>query len=147
MFVQFWLDSDDGVFFPVSATPAPDQSGWWFGRKYKLFRTVFLIFHFSTQWASKCHYKIIVKMLTNVGVCTSHLWDHCQVLALLLQKGSTPTEHTQNYFSTVYIGKVVLDIYMKFSTGSVTLISQDNLSNKKKKQGQGSVVRRPWAGW
>lgn len=39
----------------------------------------------------------------------------------------------RNYFSApVYIGKVVLDIYMKSSTGSVTLISQDNLSERSK---------------
>lgn len=32
---------------------------------------------------------------------------------------------------SVYIGEVVLDIYMKLSTGSVTLTSQDNLSDKQ----------------
>lgn len=43
--------------------------------------------------------------------------------------------------SPVYIGKVGLDIFMKLSKNSVNLISQDNLANKR--QGRGSVVRRP----
>lgn len=43
--------------------------------------------------------------------------------------------------SPVYIGKVGLDIFMKFSENSVTLTSQDNLSNRR--QGRDSVVRRP----
>ena len=39
----------------------------------------------------------------------------------------------RNYFcAPVYIGKVFLDIYMNSNTGSVTLISQDNLSGRSK---------------
>lgn len=81
-------------------------------------------------------------MLTSVSVLSV---SEIIVKSLLYYPRKVPLllNTQKNYFSTVYIGKVVLDIYMKFSTGSVTLTSQDNLSNKKKKQGRGSVVRRP----
>lgn len=89
LFVKFWLDRYDEefiflIFYHLQLLRVVGDVN-----------TGIPIWHlfFFLQWASKSHYKMIVKIIMLVSVLP--LWDHCQVLALISQKGPSGQREEQ----------------------------------------------------